>query len=422
MTAQQPPPWIAAPSAGEDALAHAFNWEHAQSLRAKAMEWSPWQMRAAPPTGIEPIMLAGGIPDPASLPIDDLIACNERVLRREGEFALMYGGPQGYPGLREWLARDVNRREGLNLGPEHFVLTTGSSGALENLCEALLDPGDVAIIERPAYPGSTRLMMSCLAQIEGVGVDDDGIDCDELEAVIARCKADGKRVKLLYTIANFQNPAASTMTLERRQRSVEICRREQVLIAQDDAYGALTFGASAVPSLFALAGGDGAVLLGTFSKTLATGLRVGWLMGSQTIVDAVTRVRFDMGVSPWSSRVIAEFCESGRYDEHVPRVIEIYQRKRDMMLAALDERCARFARWSVPLGGFFLWLELSEGVDPARLFETAWEEGVGYVGGKAFYDNGEGANFARLCYSNVSESEIPEAVMRFGRALERAAR
>jgi 2-aminoadipate transaminase len=422
MTAQQPPPWIAAQSAAADAPAHAFNWEHAQSLRAKAMEWSPWQMRPAPPTGVEPIMLAGGIPDPPSLPIDDLIACNERVLRREGEFALMYGGPQGYPGLREWLARDINRREGLDLGAEHFVLTTGSSGALENLCEALLDPGDVAIIERPTYPGSTRLIMSCLAQIEGVAVDDDGIDPDELERVIARCEAGGKRVKLLYTIANFQNPAASTMTLERRLRVIEICRRSNVLIAQDDAYGALTFGTDAVPSLFTLSGGDGAVLLGTFSKTLATGLRVGWLMGAQTIVDAVTRVRFDMGVSPWSSRVIAEFCESGRYDEHVPRVIDIYRRKRDVMLAALDERCAKYARWAVPQGGFFLWLELSEGISPSRLFETAWEEGVGYVGGKAFFDDGDGARFARLCYSNVAESEIPEAIMRFGRALERAAR
>jgi 2-aminoadipate transaminase len=120
--------------------------------------------------------------------------------------------------------------------------------------------------------------------------------------------------------------------------------------------------------------------------------------------------------------VIAEFCESGRYDEHVPHVIEIYRRKRDMMLAALDERCAKSARWSVPRGGFFLWLELTEATSPARLSETAWEEGVGYVGGASFFDNGEGENNVRLCYSNVSESEIPEAIMRFGRALERAVR
>ncbi len=420
MTSQQPPPWIAAQPAADDAASHTYNWEHAQSLRAKAMEWSPWQVRPAPPGGIEPIMLAGGIPDPSSLPVDDLIACNERVLRREADLALQYGGPQGFDGLRAWLAKDVNRREGLSLGAEHFVLTCGSSGALENLCEALLDPGDVAIIERPAFPGSTRLIMSCLAPIEGVRVDDDGIDCDELEAVIARVKAEGKRVKLLYTIANFQNPAASTMSLERRRRAIDICRRENVLIAQDDAYGALTFGREGIPSFFALAGGDGAVLLGTFSKTLATGLRVGWLMGSQQIIDAVTRVRFDMGVSPWTSRVLADYCESGRYDEHVPRMIEVYRRKRDSMLAALNERCSKYARWSSPQGGFFLWLELSDGVNPERLFETAWEEGVGYVGGKAFFDDGGGENHIRLCYSNAAESEIPVAIQRLGRALERS--
>ena len=422
MTSQQPPPWLAAPSEATHVAPHVYNWEQAQSLRAKAMEWSPWQMRPDPPDGIVPIMLAGGIPDPASLPVDDLIACNERVLRRESEFALQYGGPQGFDGLRAWLASDINRREVLSLGAENFVLTCGSSGALENVCESLLDPGDVAIVERPAYPGSTRLIMSCLAQIEGVPVDDDGLDCEELEAVITRCKAAGKRVKMLYTIANFQNPAASTMTLERRLRTIEICRRENVLIAQDDAYGALTFGREGIPSLFALAGGDGAVLLGTFSKTLATGLRVGWLMGSREIIDAVTRVRFDMGVSPWASRVLLEFCESGRYDAHVPRVIEIYRRKRDAMLSALDERCAKHARWSSPQGGFFLWLELSEDIDPAKLFETAWEEGVGYVGGKSFFDDGGGAGYIRLCYSNVAEGEIPVAIQRLGRALERSAR
>jgi len=423
MTASQPPPWIAAQNAGADEAArHAFDWAAAQSSRAKAMEWSPWQARPAPPSNLEPIILGGGIPDAPTLPIDDLIACNETVLRREGEFALQYGGPQGYPGLRDWLARDVNRREGLDLGEEHFVLTTGSAGALENVCEALLDPGDVAIIERPTFPGSTRTIVSCLATVDGVRVDEDGFDPAELETVIARHKGAGRRVKMLYTIANFHNPAASTMALERRIKAIEVCRREQVLIVQDDAYGALSFDREPVPSFFALAGGDGALLLGTFSKTLATGLRVGWIMGPREIIDAITRVRFDMGVSPWTSRVIAEYCESGRYAAHLPRVIDIYRRKRDLMLSALDERCSKYARWSTPRGGFFLWLQLSDGVDPSRLYDTAWEEGVGYVGGRAFFDNGEGADFIRLAYSNVSEKEIPEAIMRLGRALERAAR
>jgi len=417
---QEVPPWIAAATAG-DAAQHAYDIDQAQSLRGRAMEWSPWATRQMPPSNVAPIMLTGGVPDPASLPVDDLIACNERVLRREGELALMYGGPQGYGGLREWLASDINRREGTDLGAQHFVLTCGSAGGIENLCEALLDPGDVAIVERPTFAGSTRTIKSCLADIEGVAMDDDGLLPDDLERAIAAAKAAGKRVKLLYTIANFHNPAAATLTLERRKRVVNICRREGVLIVQDDAYGAISFGSSPLPSLFTLAGGDGAVLVGTFSKTLATGLRVGWIMGAKPVIDAVTRMRFDMGVSPWTSRVLAEYCAAGRYGAHIPRVIEIYRRKRDAMLAALEERCASRARWSVPQGGFFIWLELGEGVDTKALADAAHEEGVLVVGGRAFFDNGAGANFIRMCYSNVAEADIAEAVMRFGRALDRAA-
>ncbi|MEX2246397.1 MAG: PLP-dependent aminotransferase family protein [Dehalococcoidia bacterium] len=397
-----------------------YNWEAAISARAEAMKYNPWAGRPLPPPPVEPIMLTGGIPDPGSLPVEDLIECNERVLRREGTFALQYGGPQGYPGLREWLARDVNRREGLETGAEHFVIVCGSAGGLENICETYLDPGDVAIIERPSFPGSMRTIMSCLPEIAGVPVDDDGLDPAALEQTIARVKSEGKRAKILYTISNFHNPAAATLTLERRKIIAELCRREDILIIQDDAYGAINFGAGAVPSFYALTGGTGAVILGTFSKTLATGLRVGWVMGEKGVVDALTSMRFDMGVSPWTSRVIAEFCESGKFDEHVPRVNELYRRKRDAMVSALDERCPKFGRWSVPQGGFFMWLEMSEGVDTRALVETANEEGVGYVGGRPFFDDRSGNRFIRLCYSNVAEGEIPEAIMRFGRALERA--
>jgi 2-aminoadipate transaminase len=399
-----------------------LNWEQALSARGRAASWTPWWQGELPPPRVEPIMLTGGVPDPASLPIDELIACNERVLRRDGTEALAYGGPQGYPGLAEWLAKRTNAREGLNLGPQNFVITCGAAGGLENLCETFLDPGDVAIVERPTFPGSLRTIKSCLPEIAGVPVDDDGLRPEALEAVIADAAADGKRAKLLYTIANFHNPAGATLSMARRRQVVEICRRHDVLIIQDDAYGAITFGPEPHPTLFSLAGGSGAVLLGTFSKTLATGLRVGWIMGEQPVIDAVTRMRFDMGVSPWTSRVIAEFCESGLFDDHLARVIEIYRRKRDVMLAALDERCSRFARWAVPEGGFFLWLELADGIDPERLRYTANEEGVGCVGGSAFFDDGGGAERVRLCYSNVAEADIPEAIMRFGRALERAAR
>jgi DNA-binding transcriptional MocR family regulator len=377
-------------------------------------------MNTLPPPPVEPIMLTGGIPDPASLPFDALIKANETVLRREGTFALQYGGPQGYDGLRQWLADDINRREGLNLTAANFVLTCGSAGAFHDLLTAFVDPGDAVILEQPCYPGSTRVARSMLPEIAGVPVDDDGIIVDDLERVVASLIAQGRRPKVLYTITNFQNPAAGTMSMERRKAVTDICRRHGILIAQDDAYGGINFENEPLPSLFTVAGGSGAVLMGTFSKTLATGLRVGWIMAEQPVVDAVTRMRFDMGVSPWTSRVLHEFCLNGSYDAHVPAMCSIYHRKRDAMLAAIDERLSSFGTWGVPKGGFFVWMKLIDGIDTKKLRYTANEEGVGYVGGEAFFADGSGNDYIRLCYSNVAEKDIPEAINRLGRALEKA--
>ncbi len=414
-------PWEADQTAPE-ARADAYDLEAALSLRARKMAWSPWFQGQLPPPSKPPIYLTGGVPDPASLPIDEFIAANERVLRREGEQALQYGGPQGPTGLRDWLASDINRREGITTDKTNFVLTTGSAGAFENVCETFLDPGDVVVLEQPCFAGSTRIALSCLPEIVTVPMDDDGLDVPALEQLTDRIAAEGKRAKMLYTIPNFQNPAANTLSLDRRKAVVDICKRHGILIAQDDAYGAIAFDREPLPSLYTVAGGTGAVLMGTFSKTLATGLRVGWIMGEKPVIDAITRMRFDMGVSPWTTRVIAEFCTSGGYDAHVPKMIEIYRRKRDVMLAALDERCSNFMTWSVPKGGFFIWAELNAGIDPAKLRMMANEEAVGHVGGEAFFADGSGDNFVRLCYSNVAEADIPEAIMRFGRALERAGR
>jgi 2-aminoadipate transaminase len=412
-------PWEAGGASVEE-IAGGYNWEAALSARGRASAWTPWWMSTLPPPPVEPIMLTGGIPDPASLPIDDLIACNETVLRREGMLALQYGGPQGYEGLREWLAEEVNRREGLHLTLANFVLTCGSAGAFHDLLTTFVDPGDAVILEQPCYPGSTRVARSLLPEIAGVPVDEDGIVIDELERTVARLLTEGRRPKVLYTIANFQNPNAGTMSIARRQAVAEICRRHEIMIAQDDAYGGINFETEPQPSLFTVAGGTGAVVMGTFSKTLATGLRVGWIMGEQTVVDAVTRMRFDMGVSPWTSRVLHEFAASGRYEQHVPKMVEIYRRKRDAMLSALDERCGSYGAWGVPKGGFFIWMKLADGIDTKKLRFTANEEAVGYVGGEAFFADGSGNEYVRLCYSNVAEKDIPEAITRLGRAFERA--
>lgn len=404
------------------------NWE-AEQLEAKlsgrvhAVAGAYWGAGArAEPPPVPPIMLAGGVPDPAYLPIEDLVAASERVLRREGAEALRYGGPQGFVGLREWLATEAHRREGVAVGAEHFTVTNGAAGGLANVCDAFLDPGDAAIVEAPTYPGAMRTIRSCRAEVVGVPIRDaHGLAPEALEECLERLRREGRQAKLLYTMANFQNPSGVTMSVERRRGVVELCRRHDVLIVEDDPYGDIRFEGEGLPSFFALAEGEGAVRIGTFSKTLATGLRLGWVMAGQPIIDALLRMRFDLGTSPWVQRVVTEYASSGLLAEHVGEVVAIYRRKRDAMLAALDERCGRFARWDVPSGGFFLWLELTEGVDSAGLAEAAAEEGVACVGGATFFPDGAGDRYVRVAYSFVAEAKISEAVLRLGRAMERAA-
>ena len=373
------------------------------------------------PPPVPPIALTGGIPDPDTLPIEELIETSNTVLRREGPNCLRYGGHQGDPGLREWLAQHLNRQEGLSVTADNFTITNGISGGLINVSLTFLDEGDIALVEAPSFPGGAGAMQSSMSEVVGVATDEDGLIPEALEETIERLEGEGRRVKLLYTIDNFHNPTGATLTLDRRRAVVEICQRHGVLIVEDDAYGDIRIEGERLPSLYALAGGRGAVFLGTFSKTMATGLRVGWVLGDEPVIDALLRTRFDLGVSPWLQRTIAEFTSTGLWERHVAKVIDVYRSKRDVMLAALDERCSRYAHWSRPEGGFFLWLTLADTVDPAALRDAARELGVAYVHGGAFYMDGQGKDRVRLAYSFVREQEIPEAIQRLGRALEQAA-
>jgi len=410
----------------ERAASAVPNWEAAlleQSLSRRVEAAGPayWGAGAtAGPPPIPPIALTGGVPDPESLPFDDLAESARIVLEREGRPALQYGGPQGFLGLREWLAERVGRADGLSLGPENITITNGSAGALANICETFLDPGDLVMAEAPSYPGAMRTIHAQGARVEGVPVDAEGLRPEALaEAVEALSRGDA-RPKLLYTIPNFHNPTGATLSLERRRAVLEIAQRHRLLIVEDDAYGEIRFEGERVPSFFALSGGDGVLKVGTFSKTLATGLRVGWVAAAQEVTDFLVRMRFDMGTSPWIQRLVAEYVSRGLLDRHLPQVVEIYRRKRDAMVAALEEHCAPHVRWRLPSGGFFLWLETDRRVQPEALREAAAEEGVAYVSGDTFFVDRSGNRFIRLAYSFVAEQEIEEAVRRLGRALKRA--
>lgn len=386
------------------------------SLRARPMSGSHWTGPERP----DAIPLTGGLPDPETLPVAQLLEATRTVLARESRWALEYGGSHGFPGLRELVAARIDHQPGLGYDAANVMLTGGSAQALTVVFDTFLDLGDTVVVEAPAWGGVLRMLRSFHAKIERVSLDQHGILTDELDDTLTRLAAEGRRPKLIYTLPTFQNPMGVTATLERRRQLIEIAARHQVLILEDDAYGELRFAGQPLPSLLTLSGGDGVVRCGTFSKTIATGLRVGWITGSRAMVEATAQMRFDNGTSPLLSRVIAAYIEAGSYEPQVAKMCGVYRDKCDVILTALEERCASTMTWTKPEGGFFVWLTLPENVDMKALARAAEAEGVQYISGAGFYAGPGGEHNIRLAFSYESTDRLAEAIRRLARAVDRA--
>ncbi|MBI2761255.1 MAG: PLP-dependent aminotransferase family protein [Chloroflexi bacterium] len=366
------------------------------------------------------IVFGAGIPDAASLPMEGLLAAARRVLEKDGEGALRYGGAQGDLVMRQWLADRLNAQEDAGVGPENFLLTNGSGQAIQMVMAGFLNPGDTVLVERPSYSGGMRVIRAYGAEMAGVDMDDEGVLVEQLDETVERLVAAGRTPKLFYTMPTLHNPTGITTMVARRESVVEICDRHGILIVEDDAYGEVRVDGVRPPSYFKLAGGEGALRLSTVSKMLATGLRVGWVTGRKDFIDALTRLRFDGGLSPFLIRTVAEFCTSGDEDRHLAGMIPIYREKRDRMLSALSERCARYGTWTQPQGGFFIWMTLAESVDPDKLAAAMQDERVAARPGTMFFPDSESANYLRLCFSTPTVADIEEGIQRLGRALDRS--
>ncbi len=378
------------------------------------------QGESGPPAASGLIEFGGGIPDPETLPKDALLAAAARVLAQDAPGALRYGGAQGEELMRRWLAARLNTQEDAGAGPENFFLTSGSGQAIQMVIAAFSDPGDVALVERPSYPGSLRTFRAYGVELAGVDMDEEGVVIDALERTLTTLAAAGRTPRLFYTMPTLHNPTGITTTIPRREAVVELCDRFGVLIMEDDAYGEIRCEGRRPPSYYRLSGGQGALRISTVSKMLATGLRVGWVTGRKDLVDSLTRLRFDGGLSPFLIRTVAEFCSSGDQDAHLEHMIPLYREKRDRTLAALAERCAGQATWTHPEGGFFLWMTLDPAINPAKLRESMQSENVFARTGMQFFPDGGGEHNLRLCFSTLSVADIEEGVRRLGRALDQA--
>ena len=368
-----------------------------------------------------PITMAGGIPDPATLPAKALQEALSSAVLETPEETLRYGGVLGYEGLREALAERWSRIDGVPLTLDNFITSNGSAGGIANVCDAFLEQGDVVIVEAPSFSGSIRTIRGHMADIVPVPIDDQGVLVEEVARAIEKAKASGKRVKLFYTIADFHNPTGVTMSSERREALIELCAEHQVIILEDAAYADIYFGPARPPSLYGMAGGQGVLKVGTFSKPIATGLRIGWVQGREDFIDALSRVKYDMGNSPVLLRALAEYVGSKKLEEHLEEMRPLYKAKCEALCRSLEEHCSQYVRFTKPGGGFFLWVECI-GPKARDLMREAAELGLIFPAGATFFLQGDAddTSHIRLAFSTASVEELEQVGPRMREAFVRA--
>ncbi len=365
----------------------------------------------------EVVSLAGGMPFVAALPHDLLAEAVQRTLRDRGEAALQYGSGQGVPLLREQIL-DVMALEGISAHADDVVVTTGSQHALELLAKLFLDPGDVVLAEGPSYVTALVVFRSFQAEIDHVPMDDLGLIPSALSEHIDALAARGRKPKFLYTVPTFNNPAGVTLALSRRSEILEIAQRHGILVIEDNPYGLLYFGSPAPDALRSL-DGDGVVYLGTFSKTLAPGLRVGWVLAPSDIRDKLILANEAAILSPssFTQIVISEYLQAADWRAQISTFRHVYRERRDALLSALDEHLPGMT-WTVPDGGFYVWLTLPSQLDATKMLPRAVDKLVAYTPGTAFYANGNGRNNMRLSFSYPSPDFIREGIRRLAGVIE----
>ena len=378
------------------------------------------QSWALPTEHPDPIVLAGGIPDADTLPVQHLREALDHVLDTDAKDALEYGGRLGYDGLREAMAERLSRTEGLPMSVHNLLFNNGSSGTIDNICRAFIEPGDVIITERPSYSGSIRTMRGYQARIVDVEMDEQGISPEGVKDAIEAVESEGGAVKFLYTIADFHNPTGATMSPARRAELLEICASHRVVILEDAAYAELYFGEEPQQSIFSMSEGEGVLKLGSFSKSIATGLRVGWVQGRPDFVESISRMRFDMGSNPLMLRALADFVGSGKFDDHLEQMRPIYAEKSRVLATALAEHCEPHLNFSEPQGGFFQWVA-SNNVPARQVLDVGAEEGLIMPIGSVFYRRGQedDTSHIRMAFSNAPLDKLAEVGERLGRVFRR---
>ena len=365
----------------------------------------------------EVISFAGGLPAPELFPIEEMKEISRIVLEESGTQALQYSTTEGFQPLREQIARRMNSKNKTNVTKDDILITNGSQQGLDFAGRVFLNEGDVVLCESPSYLGAINAFKSYGSKFIEVPTDKDGMIMEELEKILEVTE----NVKMIYVIPDFQNPTGITWTLERRKKFIEIISMYEIPVLEDNPYGELRFEGESLPSLKSMDKKGLVIFLGTFSKILCPGYRLGWTCASQNILKKFIFVKqvADLQASSISQIEVSKFIDLYNLDNHVKKINEVYARRRDLMLETMKEEFPEGVEYTYPEGGLFIWVELPKHLDSRIIMKDCLTNNVAYVPGGSFFPNGGTENCFRLNYSNMSGDRIVEGIKRIGLVLRK---
>src|SRR3954454_11424964 len=344
----------------------------------------------------EVISLAGGLPDTSTFPGELLAKLMSGVAAEASARALQYGPTEGWSDVREAIV-EVMAAEGTEVDPQDVLVTSGGQQVIDLVCKAFIDPSDVIVAEAPTYPGAVPAFSAYQADVVQIAIDDEGMRVDQLEATLDRLEAEGRRPKFVYTVPNFQNPGGVSMSLPRRRRLVQVAAERELLVLEDNPYGLLRYEGEPLPTLRSLDGGRFVVYLGTFSKILSPGIRIGWAAAPGPVFEKLNlgKQASDLCSSSFSQAFVAAYFAHADWRDYLDVLRAVYRARRDVMLGALAEFFPAEAHWTRPGGGLFIWATLPDYIDTTDLLARALDDNVAFVPGRQAYLDGRGGSSMR---------------------------
>ncbi len=359
--------------------------------------------------GVQVVSFAGGLPSKEFFPIEEIRKINDQIFDEEGGEAIQYAASDGYDPLRKYLVEFMKRYQVTGIDYKNILITSGAQQGLSYLAKGLITAGSVVVVENPSYPGALDTFRAYGARTVGVDMDDDGMRMDHLEQVL---RTNRGNVPFIYTIADFQNPTGRSMSVERRKQLVELAEKYDTFVVEDGPYSLISFNDTVMPAIKSFDKYGRVIYSGSTSKTIAPGLRIGWLIADHESITKLVylKMRDDLQVNNIAQRQVYHYMKDCDFDGHLKTVIEVYRRRRDLMAKCVKESFPEGTRVVMPNGGLFMWLELPEGVDTLEMFDYVFQKNIAYVPGQFFSPDGSGRNTMRLNFSTSSEEQIERCI------------